>query len=103
MDKKRAAYSLFTCRAFESPQGISDYNYAISYFNKKKVDIISIIMNPNFRYYKSLKKQKFLKLLRRFLPEAIYFGARLNNSKFYIQFIKNPINWYITWGDTDVV
>jgi hypothetical protein len=34
MDKKRAAYSLFTCRAFESPQGISDYNYAISYFSK---------------------------------------------------------------------
>jgi len=88
-----------------SNMNYQDYliNYAISYFNKRKVDIISIIMNPNFRYYKSLKKQKFLKLLRRFLPEAIYFGARLNNSKFYIQFIKNPINWYITWGDTDVV
>lgn len=88
-----------------SNMAYQDYliKYAISYFKKKKVDIVSVIMYPHCRYYKSLKKQKFLKLLKRLLPEDIYFGARLNNSKLNIQFIKNPINWHITWGDIDVV
>lgn len=34
MDKKRATHSLTAYRAFESPEGISDYNCAISYVTK---------------------------------------------------------------------
>jgi hypothetical protein len=34
MDKKQATYSLTAYQASESPQGISDYNCAISYVIK---------------------------------------------------------------------
>ncbi|MFX1394336.1 MAG: GNAT family N-acetyltransferase [Promethearchaeota archaeon] len=78
-------------------------NYAIFYFKKKKVDIISLIMFPNWRYYKSLKKYLFIKMFKKFFPEEIYFGARINKDNVDIQLIKDPKNWYITWGDTDVV
>lgn len=78
--------------------------YVISYFKKKKVDIISVIMFPHWRYYNSLKKKRFIKLFKTFFPEKIYFGARINNNNDVdIQLIKNPRNWYITWGDTDIV
>jgi len=78
-------------------------NHAVSYFKKKKVDIISVIIYPFSRYYKAFRKQRFFHAFKLFFPEDIYFGARINNSDVDFSLIKNPRNWYITWGDTDVV
>lgn len=77
--------------------------YAIKYFGKKKVDIISVIMFPHCSYFKFLKKKGFIKVIKFLFPEKIYFGARINNDKLNSQIIKNPRNWFLTWGDTDVV
>ena len=89
------------------PSNISFQNdlitHAIYYFKKNNVDIISIIMFPHWRYYNTLKSNGFIKMYKVILPEKIYFGARLNNSKLNRQFIMEPKNWYLTWGDTDVV
>lgn len=78
-------------------------NYAIFYFKNKKVDIISAIMFPHWRYFRSFKRKHFIKMVKIFFPEKIYFGARINNDKIEIQLVKEPKNWYLTWGDTDVV
>lgn len=78
-------------------------NYSIFYFKKKNVDIISAIMLPHSRYFASLIHNKFLKMIKLLLPEKIFFGARLNNDMLDMQFIKNQKNWYLTWGDIDVV
>ena len=77
--------------------------FAIHYFNKKKADIISIVMFSHSRYYYSLRKFRFIKTPKRFFPEEIHFGCRLNNKDIAKNFIKDSKNWYITWGDTDVV
>jgi len=77
--------------------------YAILYFKKKKVDIISVIMFPHWRYYKSLIRNKFVKITKILFPEEVYFGVRKNSETIDFQLIKNPKNWYLTWGDTDVV
>lgn len=78
-------------------------NHAIFYLKKKNVDLISAIMFPHWRYYKSLKRNRFIKMIKIIFPEEVHFGARKNNDKFDFQIIKNPKNWYLTWGDTDVV
>lgn len=78
-------------------------NHALFFFKKKKVGIISIIMFPQWRFYKSLKRNLFMKMLKIFFPEEIYFGARKNNDELDIQLVEDPNNWYLTWGDTDVV
>lgn len=77
-------------------------NHALLYFKKKKVGIITTIMYPHSRFYKSLKKNLFMQMFKIFFPEEIYFGARINNKEVEIQLIKDPSNWYLTWGDTDV-
>ena len=77
--------------------------YAILYFKKEKVDIISAIMFPHWRYYKSLIRNKFFKIFKILFPEEVHFGVRTNSKTIDFQLIKNPKNWYLTWGDTDVV
>lgn len=88
-----------------SNMAYQDYliNYAIFYFKKKKVDIISVIMFPHWRYYESLKRYKFIKIIKKFFPEEIHFGARKNSDNFDFQLVKDPKSWYLTWGDTDVI
>ena len=78
-------------------------SHAIYYFKRNNVSIISVIMFPHWRYYHSLKSNRFIKMIRFLFPEKIYFGAKLNNDFFDTQLIKEPKNWYLTWGDTDVV
>ena len=77
--------------------------HAILYFKNNKVDIISVIMFPHWRYYKSLIRNKFVKIIKILFPEEVHFGVRKNSETIDFQSIKNPKNWYLTWGDTDVV
>ena len=60
-------------------------------------------MFPHWRYYKSLMKNKFFKIIKILFPEEVYFGVRENSEIIDFKLIKNPKNWYLTWGDTDVV
>lgn len=78
-------------------------NHVILYFQKMKTDLISVIMYPNHVYLKSLKKLGFIKVFKKLMPQKFYFVAKANNNEVIEKFIKNPKNWYITWGDTDVV
>ena len=78
-------------------------NYAIFYFKNRNVDIVSIIMFPHWRYHNTLRRNMFIKMLRVLSPENIFFGARITCEDFDVQLIKNAKNWFLTWGDTDVV
>lgn len=78
-------------------------NYSIFYFKKKRADIITIIMFPHSRYFEALIHNKFIKMIKFLFPEEIHFGVRKNDNKIDFKLFKNPTNWYLTWGDTDVV
>ncbi len=77
-------------------------NHSMLYFKDRKVTIVSAIMFPHCVFYKSLKRNLFMKMFKIFFPYEMYFGARINNDDVNVHLIKDPYNWYLTWGDTDV-
>ena len=67
------------------------------------VDAISLLVmrnNPNYFFF---VKNGFLPVPSRFHPQDIYFAARINSEDIDSVFVKNHANWYISWGDLDVV
>lgn len=76
---------------------------SILFFKNEDVDVISCLMFPQHKYYKILKKKGFIKVFKKYFPKEIYFGARVHNDLVEKDMIKNEENWFLTWGDTDVI
>jgi hypothetical protein len=76
---------------------------AINYFKDKKVDVISSLMLKDNQYHKIYKKFGFIKVPSLLFPQEIYFGVRRNTNELSNGFISNTENWFISWGDTDLV
>jgi hypothetical protein len=49
-----------------------------------------------------LKRNGFLRAPKRAFKEW-YFGVRLNDGSLRADWTTNPDNWYLTFGDTDVI
>jgi hypothetical protein len=56
--------------------------------------------NPNHTLY---LKNGYLPVPRRLFPQDIFFGARVNSPDIDPVYTKDRRNWYISWGDLDVV
>lgn len=72
-------------------------------FQKEKVDLISALLMKKNPYYSIFRKYGFLSIPRRFHPQEIYFGVRIHINNGYNKEIRDPRNWFISWGDTDLL
>ncbi len=73
------------------------------YLKEKKVDLIACSVPKWSSYNNVLKKCGFMKCPKRLYPKEEPFIIYPLSKEIDIDLVKNPLNWYITWGDTDVV
>lgn len=76
---------------------------AIDYFRQKEMDIVGSLMLPGNRYSHSLKQTGFIKAPGKLLPQNMYLGIRSFTPSQTADFLAKPNNWFITWGDHDVI
>jgi hypothetical protein len=73
-------------------------------FRREKPDIISVLMPKDAPYYKAFRRHGYISVPKRFFPKEIYFHARTNIPLHEKEKeIRNPKNWFISWGDTDLL
>jgi GNAT superfamily N-acetyltransferase len=70
---------------------------------QKKVDLVACSIPKTSSYYNLLRKCGFATCPKKLNPkeEPMILYPLTNDTT--LDYIKNPSNWYITWGDTDVV
>lgn len=68
-----------------------------------KADAISLLILPNNPNYAFLLKYGFLPIPKRIFPQDIYFGACIISDDVEKDYVQDSRNWYISWGDLDVV
>ena len=76
---------------------------AVKHFELNQMDIVSCLMLPNTRYSHSLKQAGFIKAPNKLLPQNMYLGVHGFSSQYPITFLTNPNNWFVSWGDHDVI
>jgi len=77
--------------------------FATDFLNYKQAAVILAMMFPHTRYYPLLKKVGYHRLPRKLFPQDLYFGARTNNDDIRPEAVWDEKNWYLTWGDSDLV
>jgi ribosomal protein S18 acetylase RimI-like enzyme len=68
---------------------------AIDRIRKEKASLILCKMMKNNAYYKIVRKNGFIQVL------GSHLVARINQSKVSEVFVRDPNNWYLTFGDSD--
>jgi hypothetical protein len=64
------------------------------------VSLLFLPDNPNRSLY---LKNGYWPVPRRLFPQDIFFGARVNSPDIDPKYARDMTNWYISWGDMDVV
>jgi N-acetylglutamate synthase-like GNAT family acetyltransferase len=70
---------------------------------ERKADSISMLLMPSHPQYKFFRKGGFIRVPKKVLPQKIYFAAKVLSDQVDVAYVKNPNNWYLSWGDSDVV
>jgi hypothetical protein len=70
---------------------------------ERKADSISMLLIPSHPQYKFFRKRGYIRVPKKVLPQKIFFAAKILSDKIDAIYAKNPNNWYISWGDSDVV
>ena len=76
---------------------------AVEYFRKEHMDMVGCLMLEHTPYAKSLRKNRFVIVPQKLFPQELYLGVRRHTEEYSEQFITNPENWFITWGDHDAI
>lgn len=76
---------------------------AIEHFKQKDVDLMACSIPKWSDYYTVLKKCGFATCPKKLNPKEESFIVYPLSTEIDIDFVKKGTNWYITWGDTDVV
>ena len=66
-------------------------------------DMVNCLMLEHISYVAALRRKGFVRTPAWAMPQELYFGARNNGSQYPDDFIHGPHNWYITWGDHDMI
>ena len=77
--------------------------YLESYARERKADAVSMLCLPNNPNKGLFYKHGFLPVPRKMFPQDIHFCARANSRDIDKTYIKDAKNWFITWGDLDIV
>jgi len=65
---------------------------------EKKADSVSILLMPNHPQYRLFRKNGFIRVPKRLLPQKIYFVAKMLSDQIDATYVKAEENWYISWG-----
>jgi len=76
---------------------------AIEYFRKQHMDIASCLMLKHVPYARSLKDNGFVIAPEKLFPQELHLSVRRMSDEYSDQFITDSRNWFVTWGDHDVV
>jgi hypothetical protein len=60
-------------------------------------------MYPGTVAYRALRAAGFFMVPHRFFPQEIHFGVRALAPGTDPRVLHEPSNWYITWGDSDIL
>jgi hypothetical protein len=70
---------------------------------ERKADSISMLLMTNHPQYRLFRRSGFIRVPKKLLPQKIYFAAKVLSEKIDTVYARDPKNWYITWGDLDVI
>lgn len=76
---------------------------AIEHFKDQKVDVVGCLMLNHTPYFRALKRAGFIVVPKALSHKEFYFGVQVKPSTISDKIINNPTNWFLTWGDTDLV
>lgn len=76
---------------------------SMMHLKEKKVDLMACSIPQWSKYKKILRKCGFVNCPKRLNPKKEPFIIYPISKDIDMDMIKNPRNWFITWGDTDVV
>jgi hypothetical protein len=77
--------------------------FSINYFIDAGMDMICCMMLEHIDSVKTLKKHKFMKIPAFLHPQELHFGILRHTSRCPEHVINELKNWYITWGDYDMI
>jgi len=75
---------------------------AVEHFVSEEMDLASCLIHGDRRITLLLKRNGFLLAPKRSFKEW-YFGVRVNDNSVRPGLINDPGNWYVTFGDTDII
>jgi hypothetical protein len=76
---------------------------AVKFFQARRMHLVSCLMLEHLPCIGSLERNGFLRMPRRLFPQELFFSVRHQSDEYDADFITDPENWYITWGDHDMV
>jgi predicted acetyltransferase len=83
------------------------YSVMVDHLNKMareiSADAISVLLMQSNPIYGYFLRCGFIPVPRKIFPQEIYFGVRPISDKIDHDYATDSRNWYISWGDLDVV
>jgi GNAT superfamily N-acetyltransferase len=76
---------------------------AVRYFERAGIDIVGCLMLEHTPYARALRANGFIQVPARLFPQEVNCSVRPQSGDIPADFIIDPRNWYITWGDHDMV
>jgi hypothetical protein len=70
---------------------------------ERHVDAVSVLLVPGHPLKRCFISHGYFPVPRRLFPQEIYFAARTNTSNISKSSLLKMSNWYISWGDEDVL
>ena len=70
---------------------------------KQGADALSMLCLPNHPCKRLFYRHGFLPVPRKMFPQDIHFCARANSPDMDRDYLAEADNWFITWGDLDIV
>ncbi|MFC2002742.1 GNAT family N-acetyltransferase [Chloroflexota bacterium] len=76
---------------------------AVDHFAARQIDMAGCLMLPGAAYSRNLKGMGFVKAPKSLLPQEMYLDVNNLVPQYQKASFVNPKNWFVTWGDHDVV
>ncbi len=76
---------------------------AIAYFAAQEMDLAVCLSYGDNRVTALLKRNRFLLPPKQFAYKEWHFGGRVGNGEIAAAVISDSANWYLTFGDTDII
>ena len=107
MTEKKGIKVLYVMEIIAKDENRKVYKKFLKYIQTnardKSADAISILSLPNNVNNRLFYKHGFLPVPRKMFPQDIHFCARVNSADIDRQYVADSDNWFITWGDLDIV
>jgi len=75
---------------------------AIEHFNDQKRSVVGCVMLKHSPYFKALRRAGFIPVPKLLSPKKFYFGVQVKPTVLSDEVVNNEVNWFLTWGDTDL-